>query len=198
MKQQGLEKAMFRLRNAQDALVKAENSPNSAEFHRYWSEFLSSVDGIYNCLAQSIGGDVKSRKWFDVIVGLRKNDPLLRYFKHARNVDNHGIEPPAHYDSGQVKIGGRAEEGFSRKIEVRFDTGPGGFFETKSLDGKPVAVEKFGPRLKLNPVKDRGVIYDPPKDHLGRQLVDQSAIGAGRALLKFLNNALNEARGLIC
>jgi hypothetical protein len=197
MKRQGLAKAFFRLDAAKSALKSAKSSEINNDFDRSWSEFLSSLDAIYNCLGQSIGGNEKSRKWYSKLVSLRKEDELLCYLWHARNSDFHGLEAPAHFEGPQLRIGGAADVGFSRHMTINFShDGEKQSISAIPNDGKPIFVEKSKPKMKLLSVLDRGIVYNPPDSHLGNSLKGLSLIEIGELALIFFTEKMNEAHEL--
>lgn len=196
MKKQGIEKAAARLISAELALRDAKLASNQISFYRAWSEFLTSVDAVYNCYGQSIGVCQRSAEWFKELSGLRKSDPMLQYLWQARNVDNHGIEAPAEFVPGSLSIGGGRDLGFSREISINLDFDE----ETQTqhilaspLDGKPVRFENTPPKALLLPVENRGVTYKPPSSHLGQPLDTSSPLDVGDLTLKYFSKRHAEA-----
>ncbi len=197
MKRQGLDKAEFRLESARHALDIAGKATKHLEFYKNWSDFLSHLDAIYNCLGQSLGGQSESKIFFDRMIRDRKQDQTLNYFWHARNSDNHGIEKPAEFREGQLKVGGGDPNHNSRVHSVSFSTVPGEeFLSVTPMDDKPVRLEILPPRYDLLPVVDRGVTYQPPTVHQGRRFETDSAIEIGGFALAYFRRKLTDARSL--
>jgi hypothetical protein len=52
-------------------------------------------------------------------------------------------------------------------------------------------------RAKLISVKDRGIDYDPPVEHLGQPIEDNGPIAVAQLMVKYIEAMTNEAQGLI-
>ncbi|MGL5003277.1 MAG: hypothetical protein ACRDAM_10100, partial [Casimicrobium sp.] len=102
---------------------------------------------------------------------LRIGDPLLSYLRHARNADEHSIQKVA--TEGNVNL---------RALEVK----PGTFRIQWDAFDRP-----------LLPVKNRGVVYPPPREHLGQSIEDRLGKGVAEPVvladlaLHFYQNMLN-------
>ena len=82
------------------------------------------------------------RSWQMPYRELRETDPLLNYFRHARNADNHTVQDISYLVTGHLHIHGE-RLGFS-------------------LLESPVP--------SIGRVIDRGVMFEVPLTHLGRKL----------------------------
>ena len=52
------------------------------------------------------------------------------------------------------------------------------------------------PTTELLQVVNRGVTYDPPRSHLGKDIGEVSALDAGKLALEFFDKMLGEAEAL--
>jgi hypothetical protein len=99
---------------------------------------------------------------------LRKEDELLAYLHQARHADQLTIQPTAADVLGgfQVKIPP------GHTIEVSIDKAAG----TLTVRGLTEAAVVLGPCRILLPFQNRGVVYNPPRSHLGASLGDTSPL----------------------
>src|SRR6516165_1236564 len=91
MKAIGLDSARERLRRAHSAFERLERATTNKDRETAWSDFLLASHAVYSKLEQGSKGCGKSQAWFGRKKHERKNDELLRYIHHARNIDDHGI-----------------------------------------------------------------------------------------------------------
>jgi hypothetical protein len=133
-----------------------------------WRDFLIAANTIYSKL--EVGAkDATSKSWFDRKKHERRTDPLLQYLHHARNADEHGIEH-------------------------RITTHLGGIIAVEVWKrGQPKPPQGRLPTVKLMPVKDRGVTYSLPLEHLGKPIVTQTPLSLAELGLVYLRELVKEA-----
>lgn len=117
-----------------------------ASFESAWREFLQKIERVWNKAQAALAGQARWGKLESEIAHLRNTDPLLRYLRHARNADEHSIQPVA--TEWQANLRATAVESGHVKLEWKPWDRP------------------------LLPVRNRGVTYEPPTTHLGRSLVE--------------------------
>jgi hypothetical protein len=87
-----LEQAGIRLGRAQVALADLRAAENFRDAEEAWTDFLSAANTFFAKLEQGAKANGRSGAWFGRKVKQRKDDPVLRYIKAARNSNEHGIE----------------------------------------------------------------------------------------------------------
>jgi hypothetical protein len=175
--QDRLERAMMAL----DRLAHAEK-PDLAE--KAWSDFLISVAGIYTKLSIGSKGHTKSEAWWGRKIHERRIDPLLLYLHHARNADEHSINPVSEYET-QIGFSGTG------KVKTCADTQT----TTVTLDSPSLHI--VGISLCLAAVKERnGNVIPPPGSHFDLEEQFTPIRAAGVATVYFLA-VICEARALI-
>lgn len=175
---------------------KLDSLDRSADFRRAaleWSEFLTSHHRWFTRMQQAFESGPSSA-WFGNLKALRRKDPLLQYAQQARHVDEHGLDRIAQGEPSAIEIG---RDAISVRIESM--TVSRGRVNVVGLeDGRPI-VPKFIPaHLKLNPVTQRGVVYQPPVVQVARppfmSMIDVplTASQAGRKCLAFMADKSSE------
>jgi len=190
MKQAAIRQANERLRRAQDALARMEQSPDVyATFERAWSDFLLACAGIYSKLEQGAKGCGISEGWFGRKKHDRKKDELLRYLHHARNVDEHGI-------GGTLLLytNIRAAQGRLHGVQVTASDDDATFMPVGDRDAKMTVTKYVG----IKAVKDTRYndTFLPPREHLGQPLNEPTALDVARLGLAYLEKLVSEARQL--
>lgn len=192
MDAKAVDHAMAELNKATNAISRMENAKDFDTAHTEWTVFLWSTSRIYTKLEQGAKSDSKSVAWFRRKKRERKTDPLLCYLHHARNADEHGIERVTETHEGSFSIGGGGHYRFDGVISPE-DTN----LKVTHLSGEPPIFSFIAPHLRLISVTDRGCRYDPPKSHLGKNIEDQSPIGAGKLAILFFETIIADARKLL-
>lgn len=114
-----------------------------AEYEKAWREFLHHIERVWIKTQAAIHNMPDWQRIESEAEGLRTNDPLLAYIKQVRNVDEHTISDIAKDWDPRFKV---IQKG--NKIELNW----------KEWD-RP-----------LLPVKNRGIVYNPPQSHLGKSI----------------------------
>ena len=144
-----------------------------------WERFLAQTSKVYEKLRAGCKGNKKSEQWFyGQVTRERKNDELLAYLHHARNVDTHGLTDVTTRDDHGAQLlfvgpDGHQRGGWIKSIRVR----PGeiqGEWTTDDPTTKLV-LQRTAP-LVLQDVTDNGIIYKVPTQHLGRPLAHGTAL----------------------
>ena len=163
-----LSRAKSELRAATSAIGRMKAARTFPEFEDAWRDFLSSLEKVWK-KAERETDVVRAQfaPWRKPAEDERRQDPLLRYVFHARNVDHHTIQEIVQHVPGSTAVGPTSM--------------PGGVWHIESMtlqDGQlveyrgntPIRVDITPTRIKLLEVKDRGVSYPPPDRHLGQPL----------------------------
>ncbi len=111
------------------------------EYERAWRDFLHCIERAWNKTCAEARGRKNWQRIESECEKLRKTDPLLRYLIHARNVSEHTIGP------------------LIKEWDANFRVTP---------IGDKVRFEWDEWDRPLLPVTDRGALFNPPKEHLGK------------------------------
>ncbi len=117
--------------------------PEFNEFEKSWKLFLHHIDRVWNKTHAICRNKKGWQKIESKIKSARKKDPLLRYIIQARNIDEHSIAD------------------LSKDWESNFEGKVTGF--NIELTWKPWD-------RPLLPINNRGVVFDPPTSHLGKDI----------------------------
>lgn len=177
-----------------------ESAKTLDETESAWSDLLLSGNGIYSKLEQGSKANGRAMGWFGRAKKARRDDPLLSYMHHARNSEEHTIEDiTARMKAGQATITIR-EPFDSKKLEgVQLHVGTdsrGHVRVSSSNEDVMVTTMHDQPALVLVRVKDPRYkdYFDPPYEHLGAKLTDQSPLTIGRMFVDYLVNLIDDAR----
>lgn len=186
-----LQAAKDELRVAENALRRMSEAAIQDDFAAAWKQFLDSLEKVWNKTEVSCRPiRTQFEPWQCEFKALRRNDELLRYVKHARDADNHGIQAII----APVRAG----------VAV---SGPGTIMRGKiSGSGEVTGLQTVGPirieelfRLMPVSVENRGTTHAPPTSHLGVSIGDPSPLVVGEKALTFYRDfvAHAEARFLL-
>lgn len=187
MEPKAFSRAKDHLQSAQWQLEGMKKASNLRDLSQAWRGFLTDAQRLFLMLrkATEVGA---SKAWSDTLQRTRNQDDLLKYVHHARNADDHGMERVAEEQSGRLGIAP--------------GDGPAHIRTVTAIPGRGVSVEYSGARpavswtpdaVVLLPVKDRGVIYSVPTQHLGQRLPDAKAITAAETAYEYFAKAVEEA-----
>ena len=153
-----------------------------------WWTFLHAASGIYAKLEQGSKSSGKSTAWFGRIKHLRKKDPLLSYIHHARDAEQHGLDPVLE----RQRFGMLAKKG----AVVAPPQKEGDHWHITATVGVPMEVKLVSADLFLVSVTDDRFkdTFDPPNSHLGAELADKSPWTVARLGLVYLTSLIDEAR----
>jgi hypothetical protein len=158
------------LARAEAALRDIEAAQTVGEIEKAWSDFLTAANRVFSKLQQGAKSNGQTAAWYARIRHERKRDKLLRYLRHARNADEHGLAKVTERTSPSLALGvGPGAWRFDGTI------GPGGQMKVTALGGQVVGQSKFveiiPSKVRLVKVIDRGVSYDPPLDANSKELL---------------------------
>jgi hypothetical protein len=114
-----------------------------SEYEKAWREFLHRIERVWTKTQAAVHNMPNWQKIESEVSRLRKNDPLLNYLQQARHVDEHSISELAKDWDPKLKA---KQKGDKAKLSWQAWDRP------------------------LLPVKNRGVVYNPPKTHLGQSI----------------------------
>lgn len=186
-------KARQRLEKARDSLTRVQTAWDHKTFRFAWTDFLHAANSVFTILEQGARANPQSRQWFGGKKNFRRKDPLLSYMHQARNSDEHGIEDitrqtQASYevpsDSDRLVRPTEIKDGQIVWAEVPGDTGI--VWITVGFAVELIAVTD----IRFN------TSVQPPKEHLGVTLVDESPQNVARLLLTYLECLIAEASAL--
>jgi hypothetical protein len=154
-----LEIAGERLQWAEEALADLNAATSFILAEKAWASFLVASSAFYSKLDQGSKGNGKSVVWFGLKKRQRKDDPVLRYLKFARNSDQHGIQRVTERQNA-----GWPDIPFGKQVKT--------FIQMRD----PVTGEPNGPEMRAFlysehiaavRVWDRGQFCDPPREFVG-------------------------------
>jgi hypothetical protein len=161
---------------------------NARELMDDWSEFLVHIQRLFARLAKATESG-SSKGWFDRIQNQRREDPLLSYVAHARNVDEHGVEPITRRDPGGIGINPKT----GNVLHIGHISISRGTIVVDPETARNIRITFVPERVALVAVRDRGREYPVPNEHLGRPLSGVSLINVAELALAFWGRTLAEA-----
>jgi len=148
---------------------------------RSWTTFLLHANRVFSKLEQGSKGGACAH-WYGQIKRQRRQDSLLSYVHHARNAGEHGNLAISVHD---VII-----SGFQPRVALTFTQ------QSLATGGPSSGITFVPPFIRLLPVVDRSVRYEPPVEHLGRTFVPTFE-NVGDAMSNYLSALLKEARSRV-
>lgn len=147
-----LTKARPELQDAKRALDAMLRSGDLDELDRNWVDFLRHLERVWNkAYAQLNSSSRKFQGWTERgrMQKLRRQDPLVKYLRQARNADEHGIE------------------------ELAMKTAAGAMTVSSR---RPATILVQPATYVLVPVTSRGVVYPVPTSHLDKPLASTDPV----------------------
>lgn len=193
MLSKAVDQARARLQKAENATVALKAATSYRDQVSAWSVFLQAASTVYTKLEQGSKSSGASMGWFGTKKSERRKDPLLRYLHFARNCDEHGLEEITQHQGTDYGFNGEIS---GRSLVVNPIGRPRGVY---ALDDGPAIIPSLVlDRMKLVRVTDSrfGDSADPPCEHLGMQLPEQSPQRLAEAALIYLNHMVEEAAKL--
>jgi hypothetical protein len=175
---------------ASQEIAAIRNAKTLSEVADHWSDFLTHIQRAYTKLRISYRKG-PSKGWCDQIFSLRDSDDLLKYVHQARHADEHGVERITEQKEGRIAIG--PKEGDS--LEVDYARIGGGQVVMGPRMAANARVTITPGEVRLVPVRNRGVTYQVPKAHLGKDLESVTLLRVAELADAFLRDKLNEADG---
>lgn len=144
-------------------------------FRELWYIFLAAAKNVWTVLEQGSKASPQSKQWFGGKKNVRRADPLLQYMFEARNDDEHGLQFMGEHVPGRITG--------SRRVETP--------------EGPAILIEGIPPHIKLVAVRGRGGrIIQPPTEHKGQPLSDNSPHKLAALCLAYLSSLVIEAAAL--
>jgi hypothetical protein len=190
MDKAAIKAARSSLEKASEAIERLKKIKSFDEFEPAWQDFLVSSNRVFTKLEQGSKVSGHSSAWFANRKRERKDDELLSYLHHARNVDEHTISPVHEVKEGSMGIGTHGRTHIKR-LEI-----DNGRITHADISGDPLRITIGPPTIALLPVKDRGIIYNPPKQHAGMRLVSIHPIDIATIAISYLNTLVGDAENL--
>jgi hypothetical protein len=179
---------------ASSAVDKMRAAKSHSEFEVAWSDFLVAAGRVFTKLEQGAKASGPSKAWYGRQKHLRRKDPLLVYLHHARNVDEHGLEPVTKLKPGGVGFGSKGTTHI-KHLSIQSDQS-GQVSIHGETSGDPLLISVKPSMSRLVAVVDRGDKYEPPTEHLGTPITDQSPIVVADLALAFLRSLTKDAAQL--
>jgi hypothetical protein len=171
---------------AAKASVQAMREATSFEAYALaWQTFLVRLERVWvKAERECQAFRNQFQPWQGTFTRKRKNDPLLRFLHHARNVDHHSIQPTA----CERIIGFTLEIPPSGEVELHLDT------EKQQLKfvGKCKITDLLPPAVILLSIVDSGTRYDPPTEHMGQKLTATDPLAVAEKGLAFYEDFLSQ------
>jgi hypothetical protein len=165
-------------------------SASYPQFASAWSDFLIACGGVYSKLEQGSKGCGVSEGWFGRKRHDRKTDALLRYLHHARNSDEHGIEPTTAAKQ-KMLVGGN---GYIRSLTANLRDD--GQYDVKFEGDASIDIEVKIFAILVAAVDTRhGDVFPPPTQHLGDE-IDPLPARVARLGLTYLERLIAETAQL--
>lgn len=188
MRQEAVQQARRAYDRAAQGLQRLRDAQNFEAFEEAWSDFLQASSRVYDKL-QAGTTRPRSYAWFGAKLKERKQDPLLRYIHHARNVDQHGLTATTERKAGRFSLKGDAHihrlTSDGRKVVLDYSPLPGNY--------RPPKIELAPAHVGLARVRDRGDWYEVPDAHLDQRLLEPRPIQVAELALNYLGRMLAEA-----
>jgi hypothetical protein len=156
---------------ARESLVVVATTNDFTALEKHWASFLVSAGRVFTKLEQGAKVCNKSKVWWGNKLHERRTDPLLRYLWHARNADEHTLQRINQLQSAHTKVIEPTKEDMEQLERA---------MKNETRPWTPLGMVEWTPEhVLLLAVTDRGVRYDPPKDHLGQPITNTSPAHIG-------------------
>jgi len=181
------------LTKAAASMEKMKAAKSHSEFEAAWTDFLMAAGRVFTKLEQRAKTSGPSKAWYGRQKHLRRNDPLLSYLHHARNIDEHGLEPVTKLRPGGVGIGTR---GRTHVEHLSIQSDETGIQIRGQTSGDPLVISVTPASSRLVTAVDHGDKYEPPTEHLGIPIKDPSPVAVANLGLTFLRSMTEDAAKL--
>lgn len=183
-----LRHAKAELKSAERAISTMKVAKTFEDFEESWKFFLISIEKCWTKIERAFQHKRNTfEPWQGQYKKLRKNDRLLRYIHHARNVDQHTVQEIVEhipgYNSIAVPVDG---EVYIEKLETDGSV-------INYIGTKPPIISLRPSRIELCRIKDRGDWYNPPTRHLELNLSQRDPISVAQKGFEFYSKLLTEA-----
>lgn len=177
------------MRGANRALDQMRAARNFEEFEDAWQDFLGCLEKSWTKTERACQAfHNRFQPWQGRFKKRRKDDPLLRYLKHARNADEHTLQEIVEHHPGYRTI----NPAYGNSLYIEHMELRDGQIVSYSGD-KPLIVRDYPARLELRRFQDSGALYEPPAYHLGRRLQQRDPISVAESGLRFYTRFVEQA-----
>jgi hypothetical protein len=156
-----------------------------------WESFVFRLERAWvrtERVVQAQRGDM-AQSWFSANTKLRRTDPLLVYLRQARNAETHAISTSIGADR-IFSIADRYGRPF-RAEDLTIELKDGVL--SVNINSLDIGIEWTGKQEPadpyLQPIINRGKIYEPPARHLGNRLTNQHPVAVATLGLQFYRGA---------
>lgn len=176
------------LARAKKCINRMKEAKNYEEFEESWGDFLSRVENIFTKISLACSPNKRFVGFCSKTNQLRRTDEVLIYLKQARNVVHHGIHDTSKLvpRSMIVKAADKTKPSLVKKMVI----GPS-FFELESDDDFIIIFNQE--KIEVIQFVNRGVVYNTPKNHLGKPLISTSPFEIAELGVEFYENFLSSA-----
>ena len=140
------------------------------DFDSHWKDFAGRTTRVWNKTESALKGDPRFYNSAHVkrVKSAKKDDPLIRYLTHLRDVDEHShADTTTKMPAGFVNISADGRV-WARNPKITING------VTMDLAPPPGFARKIvGAELRAVPVTSRGKTYEVPTTHLGKTLSAQ-------------------------
>jgi hypothetical protein len=142
-----------------------KESKNFNDYKKNWRDFLQYLERCWlKAERECQSFKNKFEPWQGTFKNLRKNDPLLKYLKNSRDVDQHSIQEIVEKIPGSTSGYFIDSEG-NRKYEGRIDNLVIENGQIVQYEGDPMALVFSPSRVEVKPVTNAEVVYTIPTYH---------------------------------
>ncbi|MGI8638871.1 MAG: hypothetical protein ACR2MG_02820 [Pyrinomonadaceae bacterium] len=179
--------AKAELNSAERAISTMKNAKTFDEFEDAWKSYLNNIEKCWVKVERACQHKRNVfQPWQGKYAVSRKKDMLLRYIKHARNVDQHTFEETVKHVPGGFALKHPGGSGFVKSFKMEKGV-------ITEYIGSPLIVENYPSQIELLKIKDSGNWYNPPTQHLDENLEKRDPIYVAEKGLEFYNQFLKEA-----
>lgn len=177
----------------QRALEGMRGAKTLDELEAAWRTFLQNANKVWTKIELVCKAPSPAQPWLGAHLRIRKKDMLLRYLHHARNSDEHTLTEIVSKQPGGIGIRGAAGTGGVYIKSMTINSGPQGTHI--KYEGSPIEIVQVAPHVRLERVFDRGTWYNPPTQHLERQLTQADPVSVAEAGYEYMRSMVGEAEG---
>jgi hypothetical protein len=190
MNEKALEAAKEKLQHAREKVSAMTAATDIRILARLWEEFLTLQQQVFLRLSKAFERG-HSKSWSDAVINEKRSDDMLRYVMHARNADEHGINSISEANMGKVTINPRQGMTLSVNRMVVDTRGPTPIIAMDPETAANATITFIPASVKVLPVRDRGVDYNPPTSHLGDPIIS-SPISIAEMTISYLEKKIHE------
>jgi len=173
---------------AAESLESLKASVDFASAEKHWVAFLGSAHRLFTKLEAGSKTSFKSKAWWGTQVRAWKEDSLLRYVRHARNVNDHTLQEIAQEVGSSTKWVQPTPEETANLSQA---------MNERNTAFAPIGmIEVVWAHVRVIEIIDRGTRYPPPWMHLGRPVFNITPANIGGLALEYMRSMLERAEEL--